>query len=414
MRAILLILVPFAAGFFLSYLYQTVNSVIGGDLVRDIGLSASEIGLLTSVYFLTFALFQLPLGLLLDRFGPRRVNATLLLIAATGAGLFAIGEDSATLIAGRALIGLGTCACLMAGFKAITQWYPERRWPVCNAVILTAGGLGAVAGTAPVDWALAITDWRGVFLALAALTVLVALILFTAVPDRQDGVSRSTLRDQLRETGLIYRSPAFRALAPLAIAATAANLAIQSLWAGPWLRDVAGLERDAVVSVLAILNVGIMLGLLMTGAVAAAARRFGMTLGQLLGGYTVLFCIVQGLIVAEAPVPPALLWFLFGFLSFGVIYCFPMIAGHFPLALAGRANTAINLVMFAGGFAAQFAIGVVIDRFDNPGPDRYAPEGYAAAFGALLALQVAAYLWFLFRYRRIGPNAGGRAIAEAN
>ena len=414
MRTILLVLLPFSAGFFLSYLYQTVNSVIGGDLVRDIGLSASEIGLLTSVYFLTFALFQLPLGLLLDRFGPRRVNATLLLIAATGAGLFAIGEDGATLIAGRALIGLGTCACLMAGFKAITQWYAEHRWPVCNAVILTAGGLGAVAGTTPVDWALAITDWRGVFLALAALTALVALILFTAVPDRQDGVSRSSLRDQLRETGLIYRSPAFRALAPLAIAATAANLAIQSLWAGPWLRDVAGLERDAAVSVLAILNVGIMLGLLMTGAVAAAGRRFGMTLGQLLGGYTVLFCIVQGLIVAEAPVPPALLWFLFGFLSFGVIYCFPMIAGHFPLALAGRANTAINLVMFAGGFAAQFAIGVVIDRFDNPGPDRYAPEGYAAAFGALLALQVAAYLWFLFRYRRIGPNAGGRAIAEAN
>lgn len=412
MRAFFLVLLPFSAGYFLSYLYRTVNSVIGGDLVRDIGLSAGDIGLLTSVYLLTFALFQIPLGVLLDRFGPRRVNAALLLVAAAGAALFAIGEDRATLIAGRALIGLGVSACLMGSFKVITQWYPQERWPVCNAVIMAAGGLGAVAATEPVNWALSLTDWRGVFLALAAMTVLVSLVIFFLVPDRQDGVSQSSLRVQLREMATVYRSAAFRALAPLVIVATAANLAIQGLWAGPWLRDVAGLGRQEVFATLFVLNIGLFLGVIFTGVIAALARRLRLTLGRMLGGYTIAFCALQALIVLDAPVSPAVLWFLFGFLSYGMLYSYPMLAGHFPLAFAGRANTAINLVAFVGGFGAQFAIGAVIDRFDNPGAGRYAPEAYAAAFGALLVLQVAAYLWFLFSYRRIRPAAAGSASPE--
>lgn len=414
MRAFFLVLLPFSAGYFLSYLYRTVNSVIGDDLVRDIGLSAGDIGLLTSVYLLTFALFQIPLGVLLDRFGPRRVNASLLLIAAAGAAIFAVGEDRLTLIIGRALIGLGVSACLMGSFKVITQWYPQHRWPVCNAVIMAAGGLGAVAATEPVNWALSITDWRGVFLALAAVTVAVSLILFMVVPDRQEGVSRSTLKEQLREMGTVYRSPAFRALAPLVIVATAANLAIQGLWAGPWLRDVAGMARQDVFATLFILNIGLLLGVIFTGVVAAAAQRLRLTLGQLLGGYTIAFCALQSLIVFNAPVSPAILWFLFGFLSYGMLYSYPMLAGHFPLAYAGRANTAINLVAFIGGFGAQFAIGAIIDQFDNPSPERYAPEAYAAAFGALLVLQVAAYLWFLISYRRIGTGTSGKDATSAN
>ncbi len=413
MPTILVVLLPFAAGYFLSYLYRTVNSVLGSDLVRDIGLSAADIGLLTSVYLLTFALFQIPLGVLLDRFGPRRVNAALLLIAAAGAAIFAVGEDRSTLVAGRAMIGLGVSACLMGSFKVITQWYPQDRWPVCNAMILAAGGLGAVAGTAPVEWALSVTNWRGVFLVLAAVTVIISLIIFIVVPDRQEGVSKSSFREQLQEMGMVYRSPAFRALVPLVISATAANLAIQGLWAGPWLRDVAGLDRDGVVGVLAILNVGLLLGVVLTGIVAAAARRLNLTLGQLLGAYTVAFCILQGLIVAEAPISPAALWFLFGFLSYGMIYSYPMLAGHFPLAFAGRANTAINLVAFVGGFCAQFGIGAIIDQFDNPGPETYAAEAYVAAFGALLVLQVAAYLWFLISYRRSRPDTPDSATAQA-
>ncbi|MCR6631771.1 MAG: MFS transporter [Magnetospirillum sp.] len=140
---------------------------------------------MTGMYFLAFGSFQLPLGLLLDRCGPRRVEAALLLFAAAGAAVFAVAETAGALIGGRALVGLGVSACLMAALKANAQWYPAERLPLFNGVVLSAGGLGAVAATAPVQAALSFTDWRGIYAGLAALTLLAALVLFTVVPERR-------------------------------------------------------------------------------------------------------------------------------------------------------------------------------------------------------------------------------------
>ncbi|MBL8253669.1 MAG: MFS transporter, partial [Candidatus Competibacter sp.] len=144
------IFLPFAAGYFLSYLYRAINAALSPYLATELRLDATDLGLLTSVYFLTFAAFQLPLGVLLDRFGPRRVEATLLLFAAAGAGLFAVSHSPLELIVGRGLIGLGVSACLMASFKAFVLWLPAERLPVANGWVLAAGGLGALAATAPV------------------------------------------------------------------------------------------------------------------------------------------------------------------------------------------------------------------------------------------------------------------------
>lgn len=116
-RLLVRLFAPFAFGYFLSYLFRTVNAVIAPDLARDLGLQPASLGLLTAAYFLAFAAFQLPLGVLLDRFGPRRVEAGLLLVAAAGALVFARAESLGGLIAGRALIGFGVSSCLMAAFK---------------------------------------------------------------------------------------------------------------------------------------------------------------------------------------------------------------------------------------------------------------------------------------------------------
>ncbi|MDH5749281.1 MAG: MFS transporter, partial [Rhodospirillales bacterium] len=164
------VFLPFAFGYFLSYALRVVNAVIHTDLQKDLSLDAADLGLLTSTYFLTFAIFQLPLGVLLDRYGPRRTEAALLVIAAAGAILFASAQSVSTLIAGRALIGLGVSACLMGAFKAFVMWFPRERIPVMNGYQMTAGGLGALIATAPVEAALNFTDWRGVFYAFAALT----------------------------------------------------------------------------------------------------------------------------------------------------------------------------------------------------------------------------------------------------
>jgi MFS family permease len=410
-RIAILVLLPFAGGYFLSYLFRTVNSVIGADLIRDLDLSASDVGLLTAAYLLTFALFQVPLGVLLDRFGPRRVNAALLTIAAAGAFVFSIGDSRAMLILGRALIGLGVSAGLMSSFKAITQWFPRERWALANGAFLMVGGLGAIAGTAPVQAALSVTDWRGVFLGLSIATICVAVLVATTVPDRDAGVTRESLRAQLTGVLTVYSSPIFRAVAPLVVTSMAASLAIQGLWAGLWLRDVAALDRVATSEVLALLNVGLTLGFIGTGVLADLCGRRGLGLAPVMVILIVLFCAVQAGIVFEVDVGPAVLWLLFGLLSNVTILCYPIVADYFTLAFTGRTNTAVNLSAFVGAFAAQYAIGGIIDRFPPAAGGGYVPAAYQAAFGTLLALQIAGLLWFLYAFQRIRRRARRDAAA---
>ena len=123
LNRILCVFLPFAFGFYLSYLYRSVNAIIAPDLIRDIGVDAASLGLLSSAYFIAFAAFQIPLGIILDRFGPRKVESFLLLFAALGACIFAASDTLLNLIIGRALIGLGVSACLMASFKCFVDWF---------------------------------------------------------------------------------------------------------------------------------------------------------------------------------------------------------------------------------------------------------------------------------------------------
>ncbi len=181
------IFIPFALGYFLSYLYRVVNAVIAPDLISEIGMGPSDLGLLTSAYFLTFAAFQLPLGMLLDHYGPRKTEASLLIFAALGAFVFALSTSTIGLIAGRALIGFGVSACLMAAFKAYSIWLPRERLPLVNGFQMAAGGLGALSGTVPVEAALSITDWRGVFQVLGLITLVAAAAIFFVVPKRDEG-----------------------------------------------------------------------------------------------------------------------------------------------------------------------------------------------------------------------------------
>ncbi|MAF50419.1 MAG: hypothetical protein CMM10_19360, partial [Rhodospirillaceae bacterium] len=164
------IYIPFAAGYYLSFGFRTINAVIAPDLVRDIGIDAAGLGLLTSVYLLTFAAFQIPLGVLLDRYGPKATQVLLLMFAALGAYLFARAGSVEGLIAGRALIGFGVSGCLMASLKAFAEWFPRRHLPLVNGVTFMVGGIGAMSSTAPVEAVLGVTDWRGVFLGMAAAT----------------------------------------------------------------------------------------------------------------------------------------------------------------------------------------------------------------------------------------------------
>lgn len=391
---LLRVFVPFAVGYFLSYLFRTVNAVIAPDLARDVGVDPASLGLLTSAYFLAFAAFQLPLGVLLDRYGARRVEACLLLFAAAGALVFARAETLTGLMIGRALIGLGVSACLMAAFKAFTLWFPAERLPLANGVQMVSGGIGALAATTPVEFSLQFTDWRGVFLILSLATVIAAVFIFFVVPEKAGGHSGETLREQIVGIKQVFTSRVFWTIAPWAITAQAAYLSISGLWSGPWLRDIANYERMAVAKTLMGISISMVIGYLAFGSMAERLSRRNITPMAVAAAGMLVFIVVQALLLCGFASMVVPLWLLFGFFGTSCILPYAVLSQSFPKHLAGRANTGLNLLVFVAAFAAQWVIGLIINLWPQTATGHYDATGYSAGFGLIIFLQVSTAIWY--------------------
>ncbi len=386
---------PFALGYFLSYFYRTVNAVIAPDLVAETGLSASSLGLMSSAYFLAFAAFQIPLGILLDRYGPRRVEAILLLFAAAGAIIFAKAESAGGLLTGRALIGFGVSSCLIAAIRAYIMWFPPGRLPMVNGFQMALGGLGALAATEPVGMALDVLGWRGVFLVLAFATIVVAAIVYWAVPTCREDGAKSTLSEAFGGVGQVFTSPAFWRVAPLSAISQAAFLAIQGLWAGPWLRDVAGLDRDEVTRHLLLIAAAMVVGSALIGLAVERAQRFGLSASRISILAMVVFLVLQVILAFDVVPFRGAMWILFGFFGTSGILSYALLPRKFPKILAGRVVTGLSVQIFFLTFVGQWAIGVIIELWPEMPGGGYNPVGYQAAFLSFAALQAVALLWYL-------------------
>lgn len=393
---------PFAGAYFLSYLYRTANAVIGPVLSSELSLGAGSLGLLTSAYFLTFAAAQLPLGMLLDRFGARRVEAGLLLIAAGGAAVFALGQSVSGLALGRGLIGLGVSACLMAAFKAFSLWFPPERQASLTGWIMTSGGLGALVASRPLELALTVAGWRDIFFALAAMTLFVALWLFVSVPERQGATAPEPLTAQWAGVRQVFTSRHFWRFAPLGVMLTGGFMAVQSLWSVAWLMQVNGYSRAAAADHIAAMSVAMLLAYVLIGLLATGLARRGVTPVHLMVGGLSLSLLTLAAIVGDLSSQTYLLWIAYGtFSSFGTL-SYSQAAAGFPLALVGRANTAFNLMVFIGAFGLQWGLGVFIDALQAVGQS--SADAQRGAFLSLLALQAAAMAWFLVAGRRVGTQ----------
>lgn len=393
------VLAPFACGYFLSYLFRAVNAVVAPDLVRDVGLSASELGLLTAAYLIAFALFQLPLGMLLDRFGPRRVQTVLLCCAAAGGLLFAIADDVVTLTFARALIGLGFAGGLMAGFKAVVLWLPKERMALANACVMSFGALGLVVATQPTDMLVQVVGWRAMFVIIAAVTVAVAALIFAVVPERPGTGTVDSVREQLAGVGKVFRDRFFWRMAPLITLTAGSHIAIQTLWAGPWFRDVAGLPRDGVADALLVVAVAFLVGTLLAGIVADLLGRIGVDLLTVMLGGLFLYLLAEAAIVLELLAFSPVAWFVFGMTGQIGILAYPRLSQHFGAALSGRANTAMNLLIFATAFGCQYVSGAIIDLWPGTADGGYDTRGYQVAFGTFLGLQLLALIWYFLPRR---------------
>jgi len=407
---LLKIFLPFAAGYFLSYAYRTINAVLAPHLAADLHLDPSALGLLTGVYLLTFGAFQLPLGVLLDRYSPPKVEAILLLLAATGAGLFAVGDSLNELTAGRALIGLGVSACLMASLKTFVLWFPPVRLPAVNGWIMAAGGLGALAATAPVEMALQLTSWRGVFAGLAGLTGLAAVVIFLVVPEHPATHHRSDWSAQWRGVIDIFTSRPFWRLAPLGALALGAHLAIQGLWAGLWLNDVAGYDRALTAHYLFWAAAGMVAGFLSLGTLTYRLNRLDVPPVVVAVVSIMVFIAIQVALTVGYTGTPLLIWIAFGFFGTASTLIYAILSQAFAPELAGRVNTAFNLLVFIAAFVMQWGLGVVVGLWPRTATGGYAAQGYSAGLGLLAALQIAALVWFWYAGTgtgRLDPNPAG-------
>ncbi|WP_027532604.1 MFS transporter [Bradyrhizobium sp. WSM3983] len=388
-RLIARVFLPFAAGYYLSYLFRTINALISDHLISDIGLGAADLGLLTSVYFLVFAAAQIPVGILLDRFGPRRVQSALLLIAAAGAGLFAMSNGFLSLLIARAMIGLGVAAALTAGLKSIVLWFPRERVALLNGYMVMLGSLGAVTATAPAEHLLAWMGWRQLFDILAAATGVTAVLIYVAVPDR---IVPSTASIPATLSS-VFGDRRFWRIAPLSATCVGSAWSLQGLWASTWLTDVEGFDRGSLVRQLFTMSIVLSGGAWLFGTTVHYIRRREIGAESILTTVAVLFIAAQFALIFRVPLPSFLPWSVVAFVGAASVVSFGVIADYFPPELAGRANGALNVLHFGWAFLAQSATGLILEQW-SPGASHKPILAYQVAFGLNVILQIAALAWF--------------------
>jgi MFS family permease len=397
LRPVVCVLLPFAAGYYLSYLFRSINAVIAGDLVAELGLTAADLGLLTSVYFLLFAAVQLPCGVLLDRYGPRLIDSTLLLVAAAGSLLFALAHGVATLLVGRALIGLGVAVGLMAGLKSIVLWFPPERVALANGWYIMLGALGALSATGPAETVVQALGWRRLFTALAAASAAVALMILLVVPERK-APTQATTSPRIGFLA-IYLDPRFLRIAPLAALGVGTSFSLQGLWAAPWLADVARLDRSAVVRHLTLMAGVLAASALLLGAAAERLRRAGIPTELFLAATLTLSMVAQLALLLGLPVPSYVLFSVIAAAAAATVLGFAVLAQYFPKEVSGRANAALGVLNMGTAFGLQCLSGFIVALWPADG-GRYPAAAHQAALGLNLVLQAAAFVWFIRPQRK--------------
>lgn len=395
-RTAVVVFLVFAFAYFFSALIRAITATLSPTLTQEFALNARDLGLLAGGYFLGFAATQLPLGNLLDRHGPKKVILSFLAVAVAGCVAFSLATNFTNLLLARILCGIGVSACLMAPLTGYRRWLQPSSLLRANSWMLMTGSLGMVASTLPVQWLMPLWGWRPMFWGLAAMVLLSMVLIAWQVPAWQSTEPDEVTTPQNGSYAEVWRHPYFRKLVPLGFFNYGGLVAIQTLWAVPWMIKVAdytpvqaatGLFWINVVMLVTfwswgminpwlaqrgwdanrLIKLGVPLSLTLLAMVIGASKHFSGWTGVLLAVYC-MSCTV----VALAQ---------------------PAVGLAFPPGLAGRALSAYNLVIFAGVFAVQWGIGLLVDGLRALGWQEIA--AFQGAMGIFLLCCIASYVYFL-------------------
>ena len=390
------VFLAFALAYFFSALVRAVTATLSPTLTQEFALTARSLGLLAGAYFLGFAATQLTLGKWLDRYGPRRVILGFLSVAVLGCVAFALAGNFAMLLAARALCGVGVSACLMAPLTGYRRWYSPEVQLRTNSWMLMSGSMGMVASTLPVQWLMPSLGWRGLFVMMAVLIALaMALLAWKVPPWRRDADAATPSSAAPESSGyrIVWQHPYFRSLVPLGFFSYGGFVAIQTLWAGPWMVKVTGSTALGAATGLFWLNLSMLSTFWIWGLVNPWLVRRGLHAQRLIA-----LCMPVSLVVLVACIVGGSSthwwgWALFCVSSTVISLAQPAIGLAFAPSVAGRALSAFNLVVFSGVFVVQWGIGLLIDAAAALGLGTVA--SFQAAFAVYAVASVLAYAWFM-------------------
>lgn len=401
-RTAVRVFLAFAVAYFLSALLRAITATLSPVLTEAFSLHARDLGLLAGGYFLGFALLQLPLGAWLDRFGPRAVSLGLLCCAVAGCAAFAMAGGLAGLMLARVLMGMGVAACLMAPLTGYRRWFDVSTQLRANAWMLMTGSLGMLASTLPVQWLLPVLGWRGLSWLVAGLIVLAMALIAVIVPHWRavpgPGAPAAPVTGSYAD---VWRHPYFQRALWLGALGFGGMVAIQSLWAGPWLTRVAGQTPLAAATGLFWMNLGMLLSFWGWGLVMPRLTARGIDVDMLVTWIQPASFVALAVLVVAGP---ALGEWSFALLA---LYCMlstpsaqvqAVLGMRFPAELAGRALSAFNLVIFLGIFAVQWGIGLGADALEGLGLSP--ADGLRGAMAGFGLLALASWFWFVRAGRR--------------
>lgn len=387
------IFLAFAFVYFLSALLRAVTATLAPVFSSELGLQAADLGLLAGAFFLGFASMQLPLGQALDRWGSRRTLMALLGGAVIGCAAFAVSTGLPGLIAARVLMGAGVAACLMAPLTLFRRIFSPAAQLRCNSWMLMTGSLGMLASTLPVQWLLPQLGWRGLFWAVAALLMGGIVLIGWLVP--RDPVGELLPGQVVASYREIAAADIFVRMAPLGFFLYGGMIAVQSLWAGPWLTQVVGQTSGQAAQGLFAINLAMLCAFLSWGVLMPRLARKGVDAADLMLWGVPLALAVLALNVWLGAAAGAAHWALWCVTCTFVSVSQPAVGAAFAAHLAGRALSAFNLVIFSGVFCVQWGVGLMVDGFRSHGWAE--PDAFRAAMSILGLCCLGAYGWFVHR-----------------
>ena len=393
-KAITVFLV-FAFGYFLSCLLRAITATLSPVLTSEFNLLAADLGLLAGGYFFGFACMQIPLGYMLDKFGPKKIISIFLLIAFVGTTSFALSQTFSGLFISRILIGIGVSACLMAPLTGYRIWFAENLQQRANSWMLMIASFGFVSSTLPVQLLLPSFGWRWIFGGIAILILASIFLILVFIPkwNQKEIINSTKNLDQSGTLVDVWKSKFFISVIPMGLFNYGGLMAIQTLWAGPWMIRVAGYTPIESATGLFWINITMLFSFFIWGYFLPKINELGFNALKILKFGLPLSFIVMIIIITLGNKAGAFFLTLFILSSIFLSVTQPAVGLSFPSYLAGKALTSFNLLIFSGTFIMQWLIGFIIDYVKVLGYSEVL--GFKVAFSAFLILSFCSYVFFI-------------------